>query len=92
MVFTSTVDFSLFFPVWIPWDSYFRPMRHITSTHYSHNYAPPTIRSDDFSCGLPPPRASATPAAATGTAAVRAAATPGTAAIHAAATPSTEQK
>ena len=37
-----------FFPVCIPWDSCFRPMRHITSTHYSHNPAPPTTRSDSF--------------------------------------------
>ena len=38
------------FPVWIPWDSCFRPMRHIiTSTHhYSHNSAPPTTSSDGF--------------------------------------------
>ena len=40
--------FSLFFPVWIPWDSCFRPMRDIASTHYSHNPAPPTTRSDGF--------------------------------------------
>ena len=36
------------FPVWILWDSCCRPMRHITSTHYSHNPAPPTTRSDGF--------------------------------------------
>ena len=45
---TSVVVFSLFFPVWIPWDSCFRPRRHITSTYYSHNPAPPTTRSDGF--------------------------------------------
>ena len=49
------------------------------STHYSHNPAPPTTRSDAF-CRPPPPRAATTPAAGAGTAAARAAATPGAAA------------
>ena len=43
------VDFSFFFsPVWIPWDRCFRTSRHITSTHYSHNFSPPSTGSDGF--------------------------------------------
>ena len=47
---TFIVGFSLLFPVGILWGSLFRPMRHIASTHYSYNPAPPTTRSM-ASCG-----------------------------------------
>ena len=43
--------FCFFFHVWIPSDSCFRPMIHtyqVKSTHYSHNSAPPTTRSDGY--------------------------------------------
>ena len=47
-IFNVTCWFLLFIPVWVPWDSCFRPMRHIACTHYSHNAAPSTTRSDGF--------------------------------------------
>ena len=45
---TLVVRFSLFFLVWIRWNSYVLAIRHITSTHYSHSSDPPTTRSDGF--------------------------------------------
>ena len=38
----------MFFPAWTSGDSCFLPMRHISSTHYSHNPAPPTTQSHGF--------------------------------------------
>ena len=72
----------MFFPVWIPWDSFFRPMRHITRVPTTHTILLHQRLGRMASCGPPPPRAAATPAAAAATAAARAAATPSAAAIH----------
>ena len=48
ILFNINYWFYVFVSVWIPWDSCFLPTRHITSTHYSHNLAPPTTQSDNF--------------------------------------------
>ena len=88
ILFNINYWFYVFVSVWIPWDSCFPPMSHITSTHYSHN--PDHQRLGRMaSCGPQPPL---WVAAAAGTAAARAAATPGAAATHAAATLSIEQR
>ena len=47
-ILTITVSFSLFLPFGLRGTACFRPMRHIASTHYSHNPALPTTRSDRF--------------------------------------------
>ena len=69
-------------------------MRHTYPVHTTHTFLLHQRLGRMASCGPPPIRAVATPAAvaaAAAAAAARAAATPGSAAIHAAATPSIEQ-